>query len=275
MATPSTLKIPKLQTLAIKVEDKAIAILSINQPTTLNALNPSIVRDLLAGLQWAEAEASIRVVILTGEGRTYTAGLNLLDKDVRGTDTMVSDEFVDTLSSIQECLINSNKILISAVKGPAPGWGTTSLALSDLVYSTPDAFFFTPFVQWGLCAEACSSQTLARIMGRQKASALILAGERLTAQDLEASGLITKIFDVKGFEGSVLAVAKSILKLPADALTANKALMMSGTREMLLETNRREWTEFRRLARGKECRDAVVEFETSQNQKKQKRHSKI
>jgi enoyl-CoA hydratase/carnithine racemase len=123
MAAPSTLNIPKLQNLAIKVEDEAIAILSINRPTTLNALNPSIVRDLLAGLQWAEAEASIRVIIISGVGRTYTAGLNLLDKDVRGTDTMVFDGFVDTLSSIQECLINSNKILISAVKGPAPGWG--------------------------------------------------------------------------------------------------------------------------------------------------------
>jgi peroxisomal 3,2-trans-enoyl-CoA isomerase len=270
------LQIPTLQNLAVKVEDGAIAVLAINRPTTLNALSTSVVRDLLTGIQWAEAEAIIRVIILSGTGRTFTAGLNLLDKDVRGTDTMVSDEFVDTLSSIQECLINSNKILISAVKGPAPGWGTSSLALSDLVYSTPDAYFFTPFVQWGLCAEACSSQTLARIVGRQKASALILAGERLTAQDLEASGLITKIIDNnEGFMDAVLAVAKSILKLPADALTANKALMMSGTREALLETNRREWTEFRRLARGKECRNAVVEFERSQNQKRHNRVSKI
>jgi peroxisomal 3,2-trans-enoyl-CoA isomerase len=276
MAFSSMLQIPTLQNLAVKVEDGAIAVLAINRPTTLNALSTSVVRDLLTGIQWAEAEAIIRVIILSGTGRTFTAGLNLLDKDVRGTDTMVSDEFVDTLSSIQECLINSNKILISAVKGPAPGWGTSSLALSDLVYSTPDAYFFTPFVQWGLCAEACSSQTLARIVGRQKASALILAGERLTAQDLEASGLITKIIDNnEGFMDAVLAVAKSILKLPADALTANKALMMSGTREALLETNRREWTEFRRLARGKECRNAVVEFERSQNQKRHNRVSKI
>jgi peroxisomal 3,2-trans-enoyl-CoA isomerase len=94
--------------------------------------------------------------------------------------------------------------------------------------------------------------------------------------ELEVSGLITKIFDNnEGFMDAVLAVAKSILKLPADALTANKALMMSGTRDALLETNRREWTEFRRLARGKECRDAVLEFETSQNKKRQQRCSKI
>ena len=188
---------------------------------------------------------------------------------------MVSDEFVDALSSVHECLINTNKIVISAVKGPAPGWGTSSLALSDLVYATSDAYFFTPFVKWGLCAEACSSQTLMRTMGRQKASALILAGAKMTAHDLKLSGLVTDIFDNDGFMDSVLHVARSILQLPSDALTTNKKLMMAGTREMLLETNRREMIEFRRLARGKESREAVAGFSASQNYKKQGKHSKL
>lgn len=268
-------RVPRLQDLIVNVDNDAIAILKLNRPKTLNALNPSILRDLLSGLRWAEAEASIRVIVLTGEGRNFTAGLDLLDKDVRDAESMVSDEFVNALSSVQDCLINSKKILISAVKGPAPGWGTSSLALSDLVYSTPDAYFFTPFAKWGLCAEACSSQSLTRIMGRQKASALILAGARLTAQDLEASGLITEIFENDGFMDSVIRVASSIVELPADALTTNKALMMSGTRELLLETNRREMTEFRRLARGKECREAVAAFERNQKEKNNNRDSKI
>lgn len=275
MAPLNMLEICKLQNLTVTVENEAIAILKLNRPTMLNALNPSILKDLLVGLQWAEAEISIRVIVLTGEGRTFTAGLDLLDEDVRGADAMVSDEFVDALGSVQECLINSTKILVSAVKGPAPGWGTSSLALSDLVYSTPDAYFFTPFAQWGLCAEACSSQTLTRIMGRQKASALILAGAKLTARDMEASGLITEIFDNEGFMDSVLRVARSILKLPSDALTTNKSLMMFGTREMLLETSRREMIAFKRLARSKECREAVAAFEQSQDEKKRNRHSKI
>lgn len=275
MAPSSTLKTPKLSHLAIDVENEAIAILKLNRPTSLNALNPSILKELLAGLQWAEAEAAIRVIILAGEGRTFTVGLDLLDKDVQSADAMVSDEFVDALSAVQESLINTNKILISAVKGPAPGWGTSSLALSDLVYSTPDAHFFTPFAQWGLCAEACSSQALARVMGRQKASALVLAGAKLSARELESAGLITEIFDKEGFMKSVLRVAKSILKLPAEALTTNKKLMMSGTREMLLETNHREMTEFRRLSRGRECREAVAAFERNQKQKKQSRNSKL
>jgi peroxisomal 3,2-trans-enoyl-CoA isomerase len=266
---------PQLDNVAVHVESDAIAVLKLNRPAALNALNTSLLKDLLAALQWAENEAAIRVVVLSGEGRTLTVGLDLLDQDVQGEDAMVSDAFVDALSSVQESLINSNKIIISAVKGPAPGWGTSSLALSDLVYATSDACFSTPFVKWGLCAEACSSQTLMRTMGRQRASALILAGAKMTAHDLKLSGLVTEIFDNDGFMESVLGVARSILQLPNEALTANKKLMMAGTREMLLETNRREMIEFRRLARGKECREAVAAFTASQDRKKQGKHSKI
>jgi peroxisomal 3,2-trans-enoyl-CoA isomerase len=270
-----TMSCPQLDNVAVHVESDAIAVLKLNRPAALNALNTSLLKDLLAALQWAENEAAIRVVVLSGEGRTLTVGLDLLDQDVQGEDAMVSDAFVDALSSVQESLINSNKIIISAVKGPAPGWGTSSLALSDLVYATSDACFSTPFVKWGLCAEACSSQTLMRTMGRQRASALILAGAKMTAHDLKLSGLVTEIFDNDGFMESVLGVARSILQLPNEALTANKKLMMAGTREMLLETNRREMIEFRRLARGKECREAVAAFTASQDRKKQGKHSKI
>lgn len=252
--------------------------MKLNRPKPLNALNPSILADLHMGLQWAEAESAIRVIILTGEGRTFTAGLDLLDKDVKAADSTVSDKFVDALSAVQVLLINTNKVSITAVKGPSPGWGTSSLALSDLVYSTPDAYFFTPFVKWGLCAEACASQALARVMGRQKASALILAGARFSARDLEAAGLITQIFDEDGFMDPVLRVAKPILESPAEALTTNKKLMMIGTWQSLLETNRQEMIVFRRLARSKECREAIATFERTQQQrtkKKQDANSKL
>lgn len=269
------LETPKLQHVAITVDSDAIAILKLNRPTALNALNIPLIEDLLAALLWAEATISIRIIILAGEGRTLTAGLDLLDENLRDGDAMVSDRFVDALGAVQECLINSNKILISAVQGPAPGWGTSSLALSDLVYATPNSYFFTPFVQWGLCTEACSSQALSHIMGRQRASGLILAGGKLTAQDLKAAGMITEIFDSEGFMESVLGVARSIAKLPAESLSTNKSLMMFGTREKLLQTSRREMIEFKRLARGKECREAVASFERSQNEKKRNAKSKM
>lgn len=82
----------------------------------------------------------------------------------------------------------------------------------------PDAFFFTPFVKWGLCAEACSSFTFMRIMGRQKAASLILAGEQMSAQELESAGLITKILPKESFFEQVMKIARRVVAQPPEAL---------------------------------------------------------
>lgn len=177
-------------------------------------------------------------------------------------------------SEIHKLMINTNKVLIAAVNGPAPGWGTSSLALHDLVYATPDAIFFTPFVQWGLCAEACSSYTFKNIMGRQKASALILAGARMTADELERAGLITKILAKEGFLNGVLDVAKGMIKLPKESLKLNKKLMMRGTREDLLKINEVELENLGRQTRGKESHDAIRGFKEMTERKKKEKEQK-
>ncbi len=82
----------------------------------------------------------------------------------------------------------------------------------------PEAYFFTPFVKWGLCAEACSSVTFMRIMGRQKAAAMILAGERMTAKELSDAGLVTKVLPKENFVDEVLKIAKRINAQPPGAV---------------------------------------------------------
>lgn len=155
------------------------------------------------------------------------------------------------------------------------GWGTTSITLSDLVYATPDSIFFTPFVQWGLCAEGCSSSTFLRIMGRQKASALILAGSRFTAQDMDSAGLVTKILAKENFMQEVLGIARGIVKLPKESLKVNKALMMRGMREELLETNRVELESLRRQARSEESGRAIGGYVAETERKRREKGAKL
>jgi peroxisomal 3,2-trans-enoyl-CoA isomerase len=165
-------------------------------------------------------------------------------------------------------MILSDKILVTAVNGAAPGWGTSSLALADLVYATPDAFFFTPFVQLGICAEACSSVTFAKIMGHQKAASLLLAGDRLTAAELESAGLVTKVIAKEKFLDTVLAQAYRIASLPADSLKLNKSMMMKSSRQELLEVNDFELKELGQKARSQEAKTAVNSFLAEQASKK-------
>lgn len=183
----------------------------------------------------------------------------------------VSDGFISGLSAVHEHLLKTDKLLISAVNGPAPGWGTTHIALSDLVYATPQAFFFTPFVQWGLCAEGCSSLTFTKILGRQKASALVLAGQRMSAEELERAGLITKVLPQEGFLDGVFDLARQVARLPAESLKFNKQVMMRTEREELLKCNRVEMEALKEQARKKESSDAIRGFAEETERKKREK----
>jgi peroxisomal 3,2-trans-enoyl-CoA isomerase len=171
-------------------------------------------------------------------------------------------------SELNETLINCEQVLVAAVNGPAAGYGTSSITLFDLVYAVPDAYFFTPFVRWGLCCEGCSSVTFSRIMGHQKAAALILAGDRMSATDAEKAGLVTKILPKDTFMDDVLAIARRIATYPAGALRFNKNLMMRDVRESLLEANRIECEGL--LARGRtdEPKEAIKAFALEQSRKR-------
>lgn len=158
--------------------------------------------------------------------------------------------------------------MIAAVNGPAIGYGMTSMALCDLVYSVPDAVFFAPFVKLAIAAEACSSISFTRAMGRQKAAAVLLAGERLTAQELESAGLITKILPKDGFMDEVMKITRRVASSPAGGLEVNKRLMMAPIRAELLAANERECEALRERCRTSEPIEAVRDFEREQNQKK-------
>ncbi|EME41458.1 hypothetical protein DOTSEDRAFT_176606 [Dothistroma septosporum NZE10] len=266
---------PKLESVAIDIDSEAIAVIKYNRPKAANALNTPVLKDILSALQWADSEEAIRIIITTGEGKFYTAGLDLLDPINQQPGATISDDFSGTLSTIHEQIINTNKIVISAVNGPAPGWGTSSIALSDMVYAVPDALFFTPFVQWGLCAEGCSSLTFMRIMGRQKASALILGGQRMTAQELESAGLVTKILPKENFMQEVLKIAQGVAKLPPQSLKTNKELLMRNLREELLEANRTELELLKKQCRGKESLDAIAGFAAETEKRRKEKVSKM
>lgn len=176
-----------------------------------------------------------------------------------------------TLRKYHELLIKTNKILIAAVNGTGIGYGTSSLALFDLVYAVPEAYFFTPFVKWGLCAEACSSVTFSRIMGRQKAAALLLADERLSAAELERAGLITKIIPAHNFMPDVLQIARRIARLPPRSLAFNKELMMKPLKQELLDANEAELAGLRLRARDSEPGNAIKAFTLEQERKRKEK----
>lgn len=126
----------------------------------------------------------------------------------------------------------------------------------------------TAYRKWGLCAEACSSVTFQRIMGRQKAASLILAGDRLTAQELDSAGLISKILPNENFMERVLEIARRVAAQPSGAVRFNKRLLMEPIRVELLAANERECQGLKERGRTAEPREAIAAFRLEQDEKR-------
>ncbi|KAJ9606582.1 hypothetical protein H2200_008590 [Cladophialophora chaetospira] len=168
-------------------------------------------------------------------------------------------------------LINCPKPLICAVNGPCAGYGMSTLALFDIVYSVPQAYFFVPFVKWGLIAEGGSSISFVATMGYQKAAWLILTGERIGAVELENAGLISKILPEEDFLQSVLAKAELMAQSPPETLEINKEIIRAPMRQALLDANDRECEMLRRQMAGEESKVALRAFAEEQEKKKRAR----
>lgn len=125
-----------------------------------------------------------------------------------------------------EVLVNFPKVLIAAVNGAAIGWGCTQLYNFDLVYAAETAIFQTPFMSLGFVPEGASSYTFPKVMGKQHANALLLAAEKMTAQEMYISGLVTKVIPAASreeFLARVCEQAKKIGEYPAESLRMAKA----------------------------------------------------
>lgn len=251
--------------------DNHVAVVKYNRPESGNSLRAQLVKDMYSALKWADNHPEVRVIVQTGNGRFFTTGMDL-DEDGSGLSFTAGSEFYEW----NRLLVLSDKVLIVGVNGPAVGYGVSSLGLFDLVYSVPDAFFFTPFIKWGMCAEGGSSVTFPRLMGYQKAAQLILTGERITAEEAEKIGLISKILPKENFLGSVLDIAQKLAASPPGALKATKKLIKDPVRQELLDAIDRECDVLQNERSGsEENREAIKQFKIEQEQKKRQRKSKI
>lgn len=144
--------------------------------------------------------------------------------------------------------------------GPAIGFGVTSLALCDIVYSVPEATFGTPFMKLGFCAEGCSSILFPKIMGPSKANEMLLMGRTFTAAELEQCGFISQIIPTEGFNEKVLVMAEKAAEFSSVAMGVTKKLIRDNEREQLLLVNAIEMKQLSLCMESKESMDQILLF---------------
>ena len=205
---------------------------TLNRPEARNAFNTDLYRATGAALDDADADDTVRVVILTGAGKGFSAGQDLKEMAQvrspaeRDPDVDVVEEhgfrtFIDALERF-------SKPLIAAVHGAAVGIGTTMLPYCDVVLVADDARLRLPFVPLGVVPEAGSSFTIPVIVGRQQASQLLLLGEWLDGPGAVAVGLALKCVPRDDLLPEAEMLAGRLAGLSAASLVATKRLIRAG-----------------------------------------------
>ncbi|HEY3597501.1 MAG TPA: enoyl-CoA hydratase [Paraburkholderia sp.] len=229
--------------------------MAFNRPGKKNAITAAMYQTMADTLVEAQADASVRAVLLRGSAGIFSAG-NDLDDFMKtppvGEDAPVF-QFLRAIS-------RAEKPVVAAVAGAAVGIGTTMLLHCDLVYAAETATFSLPFAQLGLCPEAASSLLLQRAAGYQAAAEKLLLGEAFDAKEAQRMGFVNRLLPVGEVDAFALQQAQKLAALPASSLRVTKLLMKRASQHELQTQMTDEAVHFAKMLAAPEAREAFNAF---------------
>ena len=201
-------------TIRLEIAD-SVAMITLDRPESLNALNAAMRRELFAALKSAARDDSVRAVILTGAGRGFCAGADLRGGDAeRDFRRVLTAEYHPIVTAIREM----PKPVLAAVNGVAAGAGVSLALACDLVYAAEEARFVGAFVKIGLVPDSGLTRTLVRALGRHRATQLIFSGEPLPASEARAAGIVNEVVPLAELAATVRAAAERLASGPTRAI---------------------------------------------------------
>ncbi len=217
------------QTIRLVVEDD-IAILTLNRPEVMNALNTQMRAEILDAVRFVDREA--RVLVMTGEGRSFCSGQDLGDRATAASidlERVLRDEYEPMLKAIFDCPIPT----IAAVNGAAAGAGANLALAADVVIATESTVFLQAFTRIGLIPDAGGTYWLPRQMGFAKAMGAALFAEPVSARQASDWGMIWEAVADDAFEAHWKARARHLADGPTVAYGAVKEALRSSFQNTL------------------------------------------
>lgn len=195
-----------------------VAYITLNDPETLNAMSPDMGAELSKALDQAVLEA--RSIVLTGAGRGFCSGANLMSGGMDLTDP--ERDAGIRLERLYNPMINKIRDLpipfVTAVHGAAAGIGSSFALMGDIIVAGKSAFFLQAFCNIGLVPDGGAPYLLSRAVGRVRAMELTLLGERYPAERAYADGLITRLVDDSDVQSTASEIAEKLAKGPTQSL---------------------------------------------------------
>ncbi|KAJ1793555.1 hypothetical protein LPJ59_004707 [Coemansia sp. RSA 2399] len=253
--------LPALQTVTLEYCDPGVLTMTFNRPERMNSMVPESYSDWKHVMEYTRSEPAIRVLVITGSGRAYSAGQDL---NTHAAPAVDANEDVrrrnEVTRNLTRLLITSPIPIIAAVNGPAIGYACTTLALCDLVLSVESATFRTPFAELAFCAEGCSSVTFPRILGPMLANDMILFGKHVTAREMHQRGFVARLVaKPEALVPTALALAKELAGRSQEAIKVSRALIRNQNYvDELLKANDAEMDELYRRMISDDAKQAIA-----------------
>lgn len=201
--------------------EKHIALIELNRPKELNALNLQLMTELMEALQALDEDDAVRVIILTGNAKAFAAGADIKQMaDRNAIDMLKIDQF-----AIWDQIKKTKKPLIAAVSGFALGGGCELAMTCDMIVASESAKFGQPEIKIGTMPGAGGTQRLTRAVGKARAMEMVLTGKFISGEEAMQYGLVNKVVPVEMYLHEATTLAKSIAEMsPISARLAKESV---------------------------------------------------
>jgi enoyl-CoA hydratase len=206
------------ETLIVEIKDQ-VALIRLNRPDALNALNARLMAELAEAVAAADGDDAVRCMILTGSDKAFAAGA-----DIREMATLsYADAFTGNFfAAPAESIARTRKPIIAAVAGYALGGGCELAMLCDFILCAENAKFGQPEINLGIVAGMGGSQRLTRFVGKSKAMEMHLTGRMMDAAEAERAGLVSRVVPLDQLQDEAMKAARAICGKSALAVMAVK-----------------------------------------------------
>jgi enoyl-CoA hydratase len=195
----------------IKYEPRgAVALITLNRPQALNALNSALMKELSDALDLAEKDAGIRCIVITGSEKAFAAGADIKEMQPKTYMEAYAEDFITTH---HERVARCRKPVVAAVAGFALGGGCELAMMCDFIIAADNARFGQPEIKLGVMPGIGGTQRLTRFIGKSKAMEMCLTGRMMDAAEAERSGLVSRVVPLADLLTEALKAAETIAEM--------------------------------------------------------------
>jgi 2-(1,2-epoxy-1,2-dihydrophenyl)acetyl-CoA isomerase len=204
--------------------EESVARITLNRPDKFNSFNREMALQMQDALDQAANDNQVRAVYITGEGKAFCAGQDLgeaMDSNGPGIQKIVSEHYNPIIKKIRE----TEKPFVCAVNGVAAGAGANIALACDVVIAASSASFLQAFSKIGLVPDSGGTFFLPRLIGLQRASALMMLGDKVSAADALQMGMLYKVVDAAKLSEEAMTIAKTLSEMPTKGIGLTKRLL--------------------------------------------------